>query len=414
MRRLLADRQVRVWLGVWLLTRALMVVQVGFWNEVSGISWQDVGWYEGWSHLLATGHMPIDESWQYPPGAAFVILLPRIAGAAYGQSFVVFMLLVDLVGLGLIATLSRRNHRTIPVWVWILGVPLLGPLGVLRFDLVPTVLAIAALIVIHRRPGWFGVLAGIGASIKIWPIALLLGEWDRRRLAIAGGAAAATIAATFLVAGLAFGDQSAFFDNQDVRGLEFESVAATPWFVRCMITGQEVPERPRHGSTEVISPLADSAAVVLKWLGLAVLIASALWWLARERAIRRGRTDLTAAEVSRDFAFTVILLLTTVSRVLSPQYMLWMVGLSAVILAGGTQRMARPAWIVIFAIFMSSGLYVSSANIMLRNLALVAASLDAAVALVGMVRTNKGDAPNGSSEERRAAPAQPTARLGQA
>ena len=36
----------------------------------------------------------------------------------------------------------------------------------------------AALVVIHRRPAWFGALAGLGASIKVWPIVLLFGEWE--------------------------------------------------------------------------------------------------------------------------------------------------------------------------------------------------------------------------------------------
>ena len=51
------------------------------------------------------------------------------------------------------------------------------------------VIGIAALVVIHRRPNWFGALAGLGASIKVWPIVLLLGEWDRRRLLRSAAAA---------------------------------------------------------------------------------------------------------------------------------------------------------------------------------------------------------------------------------
>lgn len=399
-RSLLSNRQVQIWIGIWIVTRALMIVQVGFWNQVSGISWQDVQAYEGWSNHLAIGHhMPMDESWQYPPGAAFVMLLPRLGGGAFGQSFITTMLLFDLVGLTLIGVLAKRRHRIVGIWIWLLGIPLLGPLAILRFDLVPTVLAIAALVVIHRRPGWFGILAGLGASVKVWPIAVLFGEWNRRRLALAAITALVAIAGTFLVAGIAFGDQSAFFDNQDARGIEFESVAATPWFVRSMVTGQPVPERPRHGSTEVINPVADTAAVILKWLELVVLLAAALWWLARDRAIRRGRADLEAAEVSRDFAFAVILLLTVVSRVLSPQYMIWMIGISAVTLTAGSRRMARPAWLVVFAVFMSSGLYVASANIMLRNLALLFASLDAAVGMALLLRGARDRLPGSDDEQ---------------
>ena len=78
----------------------------------------------------------------------------------------------------------RRNYTG--VWVWLIAMPLLGTFSVLRFDIVPTVIGIAALVVIHRRPAWFGALAGLGASIKVWPIVLLFGEWDRRRLLVSG------------------------------------------------------------------------------------------------------------------------------------------------------------------------------------------------------------------------------------
>ena len=60
-------------------------------------------------------------------------------------------------------------------------------------------IGIAALVVIHRRPGWFGALVGLGASIKIWPIVLLFGEWDWRRLLVSALAAVMTVSLIFLV-----------------------------------------------------------------------------------------------------------------------------------------------------------------------------------------------------------------------
>jgi hypothetical protein len=366
-----------------------MVIQVGFWNHTTGVELQDVNSYESWSNYLAEGHMPTDEGWQYPPGAAFLMLIPRIGGAPFGQSFVATMLIFDLVGLALMALLAKRTGRNVGVWVWLLAMPLLQMLPVLRFDLVPTVLAIAALVVIHRRPGWFGALAGIGASVKVWPIAVLFGEWNRRRLMIAAAASALVIAATFLVGEISFGEQSTFFDNQGGRGLQLEAVAASPWYLRQMVTGEEVPAVGRHGSNEIDSNVANTTASLLNWLTVIVLLAAAFWWITRERAIRRGRFDLAEAEVSRDFVFALVLMLTVVSRVLSIQYMIWMVGLSAVILTGGTRRMARPAWIVIGTVVLSAGLYQASANMVIRNGALLIASIDAAVAMYAALRKPK-------------------------
>ena len=69
------------------------------------------------------------------------MLPPRLVLATYGGSFVVLMLLVDLIGLRAPGPARRRSGNDTGVWVWLLGMPPLGPFAVLRFDLVPTVIA---------------------------------------------------------------------------------------------------------------------------------------------------------------------------------------------------------------------------------------------------------------------------------
>jgi hypothetical protein len=388
-----------VWAAVWALAAAFMVVQVGFWDHVSHVQLEDVDRFRVWSDFIAANHaLPIENTWQYPPGAAFVMLIPRLGGD-FGESFVAAMLLCDLAGLILLAVLADRERRVAGVWVWLLAMPVLATMPVLRFDLVPTVFAIAALAVIHRRPAWFGVLVGLGAMVKIWPLVLLLGEWSRRRLLIGAIAAAATMALIFAVAGVAFGDQSGFLANQEARGLQVESVAASPWQLRQMVTGELPQMGERFGTLEIESGSADTLSGLLKWVSLAILIAAGAWWWARDRAIRQGRRELTLPEVSRDFVFTVVLLLVVASRVLSPQFMIWLVGLAAVILTAGSTRLARPAWIVVGAVVLTAGLYQSPANFVIRNLALLVAALDAAVAMAVVLRDPRPCKVDKSSEE---------------
>ena len=418
LRALLRNRLLWIWLAIWIVTRALMVVQIGIWNDVSGVNYQDADQYTVWSEILAHQHvMPPEDTWQYPPGAAFLLLVPRIpvslSDAAYQPSFAVMMVLVDLAGLALMAYLARRTGRNIGVWVWLLAMPLLQAFPILRLDLIPTVLMMAALVIVHRRPAWFGALVGLGASIKVWPILALFGEWSRRRLLVSAAAAAAVIALVFAFAAILFGNQSTFIDNQDVRGLQVESVASAPWYVRQTITGKIPPTVPRNGTLEIGSDLADAIATALKWLALAVLAAAALWWLARERAIRRGRLDLAEAAVSRDFVFAVVLLQLVVSRVLSIQFMIWMVGLSAVILTAGSSRLRRPAWVVIGAVVLTAGLYQAPANMLIRNGALLFAALDAAIGMILLLRGPMDRLETDGDERTKAAPAAPE-RLGQA
>ncbi|HEV7563234.1 MAG TPA: glycosyltransferase family 87 protein [Solirubrobacterales bacterium] len=386
-RSILSSRTTWIWTAVWLATRALIVAEVGFWSSASHPRLEDVNNYEVWSHFLTTHHaFPAGESWQYPPGAGFLMLLPRLVPASYGEAFVGLMLLVDLIALGLLVLLGRRSQNDTGVWVWLLGMPLLGVFAVLRFDLVPTVIGIAALLVIHRRPHWFGALAGLGAAIKVWPVVLLFGEWDRRRLIGAVAAAAATVALVFAVSTIAFGDSTGFLGEQGGRGLQEEAVATAPWQLEQIVSGEPFDRAIRFGAWEIATPAADTVARLLEWLTLAALAAAAAWWWYRAKAIRGGRVDLATAGVSRDFVFTVVLLLVVTSRVLSSQYMVWLLGLAAVVLGAGTTRLARPAWIVVGATVLTTATFKSPQLILIRDLALLAATVDAATAMVLMLR----------------------------
>lgn len=376
--------KIPLWIVVWVLTRGLIIAQVGFWLP-EGPEYQDVNSYEGWSHWITSTHiLPQEETWQYPPGAAFLMLIPRI-GSGYGASFVILMLLFDLVGFWLMTRFANEQQRDIGVWIWLLAMPLLFSLPVLRFDLVPTVIAIGALLIIHRRPGWLGALAGLGAMIKVWPIFVLFGEWDSRRALRAVGAAAAVVILIFAASEIAFSESFRFLTNQGDRGLQIESVAASPWELREVVTGKEVPIAQRFGTNEIDSPTADALGKALDLVAFVILVAAALWWWLRKRAIGQGHSDLTDVALSRDFVFTIVLLFLVVSRVLSPQYMIWMVGLCAVVLTSRRTRVARAAWIVVGATVLTAGLYQSPANFVIRNAGLLYASIDAAVVLTLLV-----------------------------
>ncbi len=377
-----------IWIAVWVLTRALMIVQVGFWLP-SGPQYQDVVLYHEWSQFMVeTGGLPNEELWQYPPGAAFVMLAPRLSWAEFDLSFMVMMLVIDLVGFWLMTRFAKEGRRDAGVWIWLLAMPLLagiqswGGMPLLRFDLVPTVLAMAGLLVIHRRPGWFGVLAGVGAAIKVWPIFLLFGEWDRERLLRSAGAAAASIAAIFAVVAILLSDPFGFLGHQGERGLQVESVGALPWKLREVVTGEGQFLIARYGSNEIASGLGDAVAKALDVAAFLVLAGAAVWWRLRDRGIRAGREDLKDVALSRDFVFTVTLLFVIVSRVLSPQYMIWLVGLSAVVLSSRRTRIARAAWLTVVAAVLTAGVVQATAiTIVTRNLVLLYAAIDAAVVL---------------------------------
>ena len=186
-----------------------------------------------------------------------------------------------------------------------------------------------------------------------------------------------------------------------------------------MITGNAPHAVARFGATEIGSGPADTVANLLKWVALAVLIGAAVWWAARARAIRGGREDLADDVVSRDFVFTVVLLLVVTSRVLSPQYMIWLFGLSAVTLSEARSRVSRPAWIVIGAAVLTTAaygpegawgpapIYGSAFNMTLRNAALLFAAADAALAMYLLLRRAPAKADAALDDRRAGAAAEP-------
>jgi hypothetical protein len=283
---------------------------------------------------------------------------------------------------------------------------MLRTLPLLRFDLTATVLAMGAMVVVHRRPAWFGALVGLGASIKVWPIVLLFGEWNWRRLLHAGVAAAVAVGLVCLISAISFdGDQLGFLGEQGKRGLQLESVASTPWHLRQLITGEPPNGVVRYGALEIASHPADVVARLLDWASLAVLLAAGVWWLLRTRAIGRGRADLDSVALSRDFIFTLVLLLMVTSRVLSSQYLVWTLGLGAILLSTRGSRLHRPAWIVMFAAVITAAaygplgaegpfpIYGSPFNMVVRNLALVVAAIEATVTMALVLRSDPAPEP---------------------
>jgi hypothetical protein len=141
---------------------------------------------------------------------------------------------------------------------------------------------------------------------------------------------------------------SGFLSNGEARGLQTESVAALPFvWARMFVADDVIPEQFRYGSSEVGHPWADAIApwlVPLTGLGLLLLIAA--------RAL--GRLDRVPVA---DIAFVAILWLMVTSRVLSPQYNVWLVGMAALVWAAGSPAMRRATIPVAVTAIAAQALY---------------------------------------------------------
>jgi Glycosyltransferase family 87 len=299
------------------------------WLERGQLS--DVGGYQERATLIRAGQVPYrDFAFEYPPASLAVMLLPAYLPWSYATSFAVLMW---VCGVGCIAaaawalrTVGAGAART---WAALLAIgvaPLvLGSLFDTRFDLWPTLLAIAAVAAAARdRPVVSGALLGVGFAAKLWPAVLLpvvaVHLWRRR-----GQDAAITVVAVFLVAAaacflpfaiLAPGGLHAMFSDQLGRPLQVESLGAA-----VLMAGQHLGMRPlttinSHGAQALSGRGAGLAADLSTVLEIVAVVG--VWVLY---ALRR-RTDGEALLLA---AAAVVTALVAFDKVLSPQYLIWLV-----------------------------------------------------------------------------------------
>lgn len=331
-------------LAVWAVTRALLLLCVFRVLTVPGPDvTSDVSFiYQGWYEVLRTGTFPLaDVTWQYPPAAALAVLGPgALPFLGYPAAFFLLCLVADAVVTVLLGCAGGRPGRTPRgVWVWTAGVPLLGPTAYARYDLMVTAVAVAALLAGAGRARTMGALAGFGALMKGWPVLLLAGVPRGRATRRAWPAAAGAAGAVTLVFLVTMPGALAFLAFQRDRGTEVESLGALV-FHGARHFGWPGSVRLNYGSVEFLGPgvtLVSGLAQALSVAGLGWLV---LW---------RVRARIWSAATAADAAFAAVLLFTTTSRVLSPQYMLWLVGVAAVCLSFRDSRMARPAGLVLVA-----------------------------------------------------------------
>lgn len=334
----------RLPLATWILTRAALLLCV---FKVFTVPGPDVTIdvsviYHGWFEVLRAGSYPQDDvTWQYPPGAALAVLSPALLPfLEYPSAFFVLVLVCDaLVLLLLVYASGRPGTRAAGAWVWVAGVPLLGPTVYARYDLMVTAVAVAALLAGVRHPRVLGALAAFGALMKVWPVLLLVGSARGRATRLSWPAAAVTAGGLLLVAAVALPGAFAFLTFQRDRGLEVESLGALVFHLARQ-SGWEGGVELRYGSLEFTGPHVGLVSTLA--LGLSVL---AFGWLL----VWRLRARTFAVHTPADAAFTAVLLFTTTSRVISPQYMVWLVGLAAVCLVFRGSRMAPPACLVLVA-----------------------------------------------------------------
>ncbi len=315
-----------VWVG-WALARLILVYFLKLDHSARG----DVAYY--FAGLFGTDPTQMTE---YPHAGTWpTIILSWFTGGDRGVFYIGFTIMTLLVDAAFLALLLRHHERNKRVflagWFWVFFGTAAGHVFVWRLDIFPAVAVAgaAALLISHPKTG--AALLGFATTMKLWPGVLaagLVGRFNSSnswlRLASFFGSVAALSALTVFTSGM---DRLLSpLNYQGVRGLQLESVPATYLLLQAHLT----PGKWRLGyapskSFEISGPGVD-AAIMWSTIATAGMLVFALSW-ALYRFFAGGWTSRTTVA----FFTLMVLLLIATNKVFSPQYIIWLGPLFAVV-----------------------------------------------------------------------------------
>jgi hypothetical protein len=275
---------------IWTITRLAIAQDLGWFGRKT--SDEDVSVYRAWAtQMVHTHQLPTGTSWQYPVGAALLFLLAELGPSHYDRTFCLMMLVCDLGITATIATVGYRERRFHGVWAWLIATTAFGPIILLRFDLAPTLALVVALAALWsgRRLGLFGSLIGLGVLLKVWPLLALVAARTWQELVRSVLWCTATLVIVTAGTSIFLGNTLGFISNQAGRGLEVDSIAASPWSLRDAFTHTPLPFQFASGATDLSGGTANGVASALHILMVLAAMVIAGWWVTRTRADRAAR-----------------------------------------------------------------------------------------------------------------------------
>lgn len=290
----------------------------------------DLKLYHAVAGAMLRGEIPYRDFFiEYPPGSLLAFLPPALFAAdraAYSLYFASEMALVLVAGMILTALSTRRPSQAVEsALVFALGALILYPVSTARYDpVVALTLAAAAACAARGRslPAFaalgFGAAAKIVPALAVFPLAALGGVRRLRHAGLGFGVFLLVVALFLVPAGLLGGQGlAASFGYQAERGLQLESLASSV----LLALGAVRRVGFSYGAFEVHGGWVD-LAVSLSFPLTAALLSVCLLLLWR----RHGPGGMPPALFPR-YAAAFILAFMLGSKVLSPQYMIWLLPL---------------------------------------------------------------------------------------
>ncbi len=299
----------------------LWLIQIGL--HGLGTPMGDVPYaYEPWlNQMINSGKLlGINMDWVYPFPALLPIWLSALINPMEFQTG--WLTLVTIVNLSALWLISRLRFDA--AWYWLFFLVLLGPISISRIDTFSVAIALFGVFeLVRRKLNTSTALFTLGASMKIWPVAILLPAISASKYRLRIILAVISAALVLLAIGLLLGGNPSLFSflsYQSNRGIQIESPIASWWiwtgelglanagiyYDQLMMTFQVAGDG---------IPLAASLIGYAMFLALGITV-----WLSW-RAARAGASFQSILPVA---ALTAVLDLIVFNKVGSPQFATWL------------------------------------------------------------------------------------------
>lgn len=299
--------------------------------------------YMNYARAMFNGLLPWkDIAIEYPPLALPLFLIPYFFGRAQENYLFAFMTLMALVNAGVVvatvtavAHAGRARMEQVAAGAIVAAAPVLIGTGIAlsRYDLWPTLLVVLAMLAMFRgKNRWAAGLLAAGAAAKIWPglmmlpvLALAYRRGGRRELIGAATTAALVAGIPFAIA-LAIGGEGfvSFFAYHLQRPLQIESFGSALLVAlwRFLGIGGPFHEAVSFGSFNLEGPGVSVVATATGAFSLSlILLANFLG----TRRVMTANDDKEAVHAAVGFGFAAVLALMAFGKVMSPQFLLWLV-----------------------------------------------------------------------------------------
>lgn len=316
-----------VWIG-WVIARLCLIYLLKIDHSPRG----DVAYYFAGRY----GDDPTKMT-EYPHAGTWpTVILGWLTGENITTFYIGFTIMTLLVDAAFLALLLR-HHPAHPrafwaAWFWVLFGTAAGHTFVWRLDIFPAAAVAGAAALLATRPLIASALLGFATTMKLWPGVLAAGLVGRFNSSATWQRLLAffcTIVAVCAVTIATSGTERLLspLDYQGVRGLQLESIPAT--FL--LLQAHRNPGRWNLGyaaskSFEISGPGVDTA---MRWgtIAIIVMLVLAVSW-ALYRLCAGGWTTRTTMA----FFTVMVLLLIATNKVFSPQYIVWLGPLLAVVI----------------------------------------------------------------------------------